>query len=232
MPTHNAEQDWQGFAAHYVPFIKSHTALIAPPLVPEISLHLASEITPLWRATEGAFARLNIPPPFWSFAWPGGQALARHILDNPALVAGKRVFDFASGSGLVALAAKKAGAAAVMANDVDPLAILAISLNAEANSLALDTLHQNQLGKAMHGYDVIVAGDFCYEWPMAGYAIEWLRRCVAEGVTVLCADPGRPHAPQDGLDVLATYDVPTTREVEDSTLKHTKIFSLQAEGEA
>lgn len=222
------QQNWPEFAAFYGRFIRAHTALAQPPLVPEISLYLASAITPLWRATEESFARQNIPPPFWSFAWPGGQAMARYILDNPDHVKNKRVFDFASGSGLIALAAKKAGASDVIANDVDPLAIVAMALNADANHLSITSLHQNMVHKALPDVDVIIAGDFCYEWPMAGYAIEWLRALVLEGKTVLFADPGRPHAPKDDIEELAIYDVPTTREVEDREVKETRVFRMLA----
>lgn len=214
------------FAAQYRAFIKEHTVLAAPPLVPEIKLHLASEITPLWRATEASLAQEDMPPPFWSFAWPGGQALARFIMDHPQWIKDRRVFDFASGSGLVAFAAKMAGAKTVTANDVDPLAILAITLNAEANALEINTAQEDYVGKNMDEFDVILAGDFCYEWPMAGYAVEWLRLCVAEGKTVLIADPGRTYLPQEGIKALAHVDVPVSREVEDSAIKHTTIYQL------
>jgi len=209
--------DWPGF-------IRSHTVLAAPPLVPELSLYLASEITPLWRVTESLLAREDVPPPFWSFAWPGGQALARFILDNPGLVAGKRVFDFASGSGIVALAAKKAGAAEVIANDVDPVAIIAIAMNAAHNQLCISPLAKNCVHDSLAGFDLILAGDFCYEWPMAGYAVEWLRRLAGQGKTVLCADPGRAYLPLEGKEACGRYDVPTTTEVEDSTIKTTTIY--------
>jgi predicted nicotinamide N-methyase len=186
-------------------------------------------IDPLWRATEEVFQTKNIPPPFWAFAWPGGQALARYILDHPETVRGKRVFDFASGSGLVALAAKKAGAAEVTANDIDPVAIVAIAANAQENNLVLTTLHQNMLNADMAAYDVILAGDFCYEWPMAGYAVEWLRGCVAQGKTVFFADPGRPHAPRDGIAEVARYTISTTTDIEDSVQKVTMVYRLLAE---
>ncbi|MBI3418703.1 MAG: methyltransferase [Proteobacteria bacterium] len=211
------------------PFITANTAAASPGLVPEIQLYLATEITPLWRSCEKFLQRENIPPPFWALAWPGGQALSRYILDHPETVRGKRVLDFASGSGLVALACKKAGAVAVTANDVDPMAIVATSLNATLNGQELNVLHDNLIGRALPEVDVITAGDFCYEWPMAGYAMEWLRRLVGEGKTVLFADPGRPHAPLGGFIELFRIAVPTTRDVEDSETKSTGVFRLLAD---
>jgi predicted nicotinamide N-methyase len=219
-------QDWPEFIREMGEFISSNAALSAPPLVPEIKLYLAREIDPLWRMTEEVFQTKNIPPPFWAFAWPGGQALARYILDHPQLVAGKRVFDFASGSGLVALAAKMAGAAEVTANDIDPVAIVALTLNAKSNDLVLTASHKNMINAPMEGYDIILAGDFCYEWPMAGYAIDWMRVQVSVGLGVYFADPGRPHAPLSGIEECANYRVPTSRDLEDSDQKIVKVFRL------
>lgn len=218
--------DWPAFIRAMNEFIVKNTTPMAPALVPELKLYLASEINPMWRATEAFFADSNIKPPFWAFAWPGGLALTRYIFENPDLVRGKRVFDFASGSGLMALAAAKMGAAKVVANDIDPSAIVAIAMNASINNLVVDTEHANAIGRDMAGFDVIIAGDFCYEWPMAGYAIEWLRTQTAKGVTVLFADPGRPHAPRTGIEEVARYTIPTTRDVEDSDEKLTRIYRL------
>jgi predicted nicotinamide N-methyase len=228
LPAH-LTRDWTKALQVMHAFIVENTLPQYPPLVPELNLYLVCEINPLWRATEALLAKQNIPPPFWCFAWPGGQALARYILDNPDTVRGKRVFDFASGSGLVALACKKAGAAHVTANDVDPIAITAIGMNAKLNNLDIEVLHDNRMGKPLPDYDVILAGDFCYEWPMAGYAVEWLRSEVAAGREVLFADPGRPHAPRTGIEEIARYTVPTTTEVEDSTSKSTGLFRLGPE---
>jgi predicted nicotinamide N-methyase len=222
-------QDWPQFIRVMSEFIEKITTVQARTLVPEIKLHLAMEISPLWKATEKFLEKENIPPPFWCFAWPGGQALARYVLDNPETVRGKRVLDFASGSGLVAFACKKAGAAKVIANDVDPLAIASIALNAKLNDVEVDVLHDNLVGHELSESDLIIAGDFCYEWPMAGYAMEWLRGEVAKGREVLFADPGRPHAPKTGLEEIARYAVPTSTEVEDSTVKSTGVFRLEAE---
>lgn len=220
------DQDWPAFIRTMNEFIVKNTVPMAPDLVPELKMYLASEITPIWRATESFFSDSNIKPPFWAFAWPGGLALARYILDNPAVVAGKRVFDFASGSGIMALAAKKAGAANVTANDIDPVSIVAIAMNASINNMVITTEHADAINRDMKGYDIIIAGDFCYEWPMAGYAIEWLRAQAASGITVLFADPGRPHAPRTGVEEVARYTIPTTREVEDSDHKVTIIYKL------
>ncbi|HVY13547.1 MAG TPA: 50S ribosomal protein L11 methyltransferase [Alphaproteobacteria bacterium] len=224
------QQDWPAFLPLATGFIRQHSFIACPPLVPEIELHLAESITPLWRACEDFLQKPNVPPPFWSVAWPGGQALARLLLDGREDVKGKRVLDFASGSGLVAFAAAKAGAASVTANDVDPLAIAAIGLNAQRNNLDLNVLHDNLVGRDLVDYDLILAGDFCYEWPMAGYAVEWLRAEVKKGRRVIFADPGRPHAPRTGIKELWRVDVPASLEVEDAEVKNTGVFRLLSEG--
>jgi predicted nicotinamide N-methyase len=223
------DQDWPSFVRTMSVFIEKNTARARPPMVPEIELYLATEFTPLWRTTEQLLQRQNIPPPFWGFAWPGGQALARLILEEPERVRGKRVFDFASGSGLVALACQKAGAASVTANDIDPMAIVAIGMNAHINRLEINVRHEDLVGKSLPDFDLILAGDFCYEWPMAGYAVEWLRGEAAQGREVIFADPGRPHAPQSGIEELKRYKVPTSKEVEDSEVKNTGVFRLLPE---
>lgn len=222
------EQEWPVFAENMRGFIKKNTAIAAPPLVPEIKLYLASDVTPIWKATEKFFETNNVPAPFWCFAWPGGQALSRYILDNPKIVRDKCVLDFASGSGIVAFAAKKAGATHVVASDVDPIALLALEMNAELNGVTVECAHANFMNTDLSAFDVILAGDFCYEWPMAGYAVEWLRAEVAKGRLVLFGDPGRPHAPRFGITKLGMYDVPTTKLVEDSDVKHTGVFRLLA----
>lgn len=226
LPSPDDKEGWPAYIKDTTAFIKSQTQRSAPRLVPELKLYLAEAMTPLWQMTEERLSARNVPPPFWSFAWPGGQALARHILDHPALVAGKRVFDFASGSGIVALAARRAGAAEVVAADIDPAAIVAIMLNAQENALALTVSHQNWIGKTMTAYDVILAGDVFYEWPMAMHVEEWLRAVAGDGKTVLFADPGRNYIPRDHIDYLARYDVPTSLEVEDKTLKTTTVYRL------
>jgi predicted nicotinamide N-methyase len=182
--------------------------------VPELALHLATEITPIWRATEDWLAQHNIEPPFWAFAWPGGQALARLLLDEPARAAGKRVLDFAAGCGIAALAAAHAGAARVEAAEIDPLAAAAIRLNAAANGLAVEAIAEDLVG-APGRWDLILAGDVCYEAPMTAHILPWLRGLAAAGAEVLLADPGRAYLPREGLAPLATFRVPTTRELED-----------------
>ena len=197
-------------------FVREQTALTAPPLVPEIRLHLASEVTPLWRATEATLASRNVPPPYWAFAWPGGQALARYVLDHPETVLGRRVVDFAAGSGLAGIAAARSGAAAVTAADVDAHAVAAIALNAAANGVTIDIVSDDPIDR-QSAWDVVLAGDVCYEQPMAGRATAWLRRLAAAGTEVLLGDPGRSYRPTHGLVELARYRVPTSLDLETRT---------------
>lgn len=206
-------------------FIRTQTALTAPPLVPEIRLHLASEVTPLWRATEATLAARDVPPPYWAFAWPGGQALARYVLDNPERVAGRRVLDFAAGSGLAGIAAARGGAEAVTAADVDAHAAAAIALNAAANGVTIDILHDDPIDRPS-AWDVVLAGDICYEQPMAERATNWLRRLAAAGTEVLLGDPGRSYRPADGLVELARYRVPTSLDLETRTECETVVWRL------
>src|SRR5437899_383847 len=189
-------------------FVVAETALAAPPLVPEIRLYLASEITPLWQATEARLAETGTPPPYWAFAWPGGQAIARQLLDQPALVAGRRVLDFAAGSGLAAIAAAKAGAVSVEAAEIDPLAGAAIALNAAANGVAVAWREDDLVGSDTR-WDVVLAGDVCYERPMAERVMPWLRRLAGHGCLVLMGDPGRSYLPDRGLARMASHVVPT-----------------------
>lgn len=210
-------------------FIAANTRLQAPPHTPELRLHLADEITPIWKLTEEALAEIGLPPPFWAFAWAGGQALARYLLDDPAPVAGKRVVDFASGSGIVAIAALKAGAKDVLAADIDPFCGAAIGLNAEANGVAPDFTDQDLLDAAPPAWaQVILAGDICYEKPLAERVMAWLAAARAGGATVLIGDPGRSYFPKTGLTQLAEYQVPTTRELEDFAVKKTAVWTLDA----
>jgi predicted nicotinamide N-methyase len=206
-------------------FIGANTAIDTPPLVPEIKLHLASEVTPLWHATEATLAKSQLPPPYWAFAWPGGQALARHMLDHPALVAGKAVLDIGAGSGLVAIAAKRAGAARVTAAEIDAFAIAAIHLNAALNNVAIEAESRDLIGGASE-WDAILVGDMCYERPLADRLTAWLRQLVARGATVLLGDPGRAYLPKDGLAEIARYTVPTSLDLEDRTQRETVIWQL------
>jgi predicted nicotinamide N-methyase len=206
-------------------FIQSQTVLATPPLTPEIKLHLATEITPIWEATEATLEANNLPPPYWAFAWPGGQALTRFLLDQPQWVKGKRVLDFAAGSGLGTIGAKLAGAEKVQANEIDDFAIAAILLNAAANNVMIDVLRHDLIGRN-EGWDVVLAGDVCYEKPMADRVIPWLRALAGTGVTVLMGDPGRAYLPEQGLVEVARYDVPTSKELEDRELRVTRVLRL------
>jgi predicted nicotinamide N-methyase len=208
-------------------FILANTRTQAPPHTPELSLHLADEVTPIWRMTEEALAEIGLPPPFWAFAWAGGQALARYVLDHPQIVAGRRVVDFASGSGIVAIAAAKAGAARVLGADIDPFCGAAVALNAEANGVAVEFTGENLLeAPAPDWAEVILAGDICYEKPMAEAVTAWLHAAHARGAAVLVGDPGRTYFPKSGLTKLAEYQVPTTRELEDFEVKRTSVWAM------
>ena len=207
-------------------FIRANTRLLTPPLVPEVSLHLAEESVPIWEQTEAELGALGLPPPYWAFAWAGGQALARYVLDNPALVAGKSVLDLAAGSGLDAIAAAKAGAAGVLANDIDAFALTAIALNAAINDVRVATIGADLLAGPASDARVILVGDLFYEKPLAERALAWLRACAAQDALILIGDPGRSYFPKDVFEPLATYAVPVTRELEDSTIKQTTVWRL------
>ncbi|EYF08465.1 class I SAM-dependent methyltransferase [Chondromyces apiculatus] len=255
-----------GIRARAAAFIVEQTAVTAPPLVPEVRLHLATEVTPLWRITEEEMRRLGlwgdaggreidpsssgvVPPPYWAFVWAGGHALARHVLDHPALVAGRRVLDFASGSGIGALAAAKAGAAAVTAADVDPFAVVAIALNARLNgeeiTVRADDLTATPAALAKPAarttgaastpsesatpddWDVILAGDVCYDREMAACVLPWLRARADAGAVVLLGDPGRAYCPADGYEVLAHCKVPTSLDLEGREALDVRILRLR-----
>ncbi len=213
-----------GSAAAPLQFIRDHTALLAPPLVPEIRLYQASEITPIWQATEDALDEMGLPPPFWAFAWAGGQALARWLLDTPEMVLGKRVLDFGSGSGLSGIAAAMAGAAQVTANEIDHVAAAAIKLNAEVNNVGLDILIEDLVGGSCV-WDVILAGDVCYEQQPAARIVGWLRE-MARDVPVYLGDPNRTYLPKDGLEQVAQYSVQTTREIEDTDVRNARVWRV------
>jgi predicted nicotinamide N-methyase len=208
-------------------FIVANTRLQRPPHVAEIELHLADEITPIWKLTEEALEEIGLPPPFWAFAWAGGQALARYLLDNPRVVAGKRVIDFASGSGLVGIAAKLAGAREVLCADIDAYCGAALMLNMAANGVACAFTGENLLEAPPPAWaEVILAGDICYEKPLAERVLGWLAKARAAGATVLIGDPGRSYFPRSGLTKLAEYQVPTTRELEDMAVKRTAVWAM------
>jgi predicted nicotinamide N-methyase len=209
-------------------FIRENTRLRAVPHVPEISLYVADEAVPLWQKTEEELGQMGLPPPFWAFAWAGGQALARYILDHPELVRGQRVLDLASGSGLVAIAAKKAGAAEAVANDIDAFAMPAIALNAAANGITLQMEMLDRLDPAcaLEPFGVVLAGDIFYECDTAARALAFLRRMRAQQALVLVGDPGRSYLPKDEMIVQAEYQVPVTRDLEDAESKRTKVWAL------
>ncbi|MDL2399541.1 class I SAM-dependent methyltransferase [Rhizobium mayense] len=208
-------------------FILANTSLMAPPHVPEIRLHLASEVHDLWLKTEEELEEIGLPPPFWAFAWAGGQGLSRYVLDHPDEVAGKRVLDFASGSGLVAIAAKLAGASHVFAADIDPWAETAIRLNAAENAITLEFTGDDLVGQATNA-EVILAGDVFYDRDFADRLIPWFRQLANEGHLVLVGDPGRAYLPKDHLEARATYQVPVTRALEDSEVKKTTVWRFLA----
>jgi len=204
-------------------FIKANAELLAPPLVPEIELYLASEVVPLWRATEEELAIAGVPPPYWAFAWAGGQALARYVLDHPQTVQGKRVLDIGAGSGLVGLAAAKAGAAHVLAADIDAFACAAIRLNAAANALEIAVTQEDMIG-APTDWDVILVGDLFYERPLAERLLAWLGPL---NVPALLGDPGRNYFPKERTEKLARYSVATTRDLEDREIRETGVYRLK-----
>jgi predicted nicotinamide N-methyase len=207
-------------------FVLANTRLLRPPLVPGISLLLADEAVPIWKRTEEELNLLGLPPPFWAFAWAGGQALARYILDNPALVSGKRALDFASGSGLIAIAAALAGATEVEASDIDAFAIAAIEANTAANGVSVKPRLENLIG-VDEGWEVVLAGDVAYERDLAEAATDWLAGLARRGATVLIGDPRRTYLPLDRLDCVMEYSVPVTRELEDSEIKRTGVFCFR-----
>lgn len=206
-------------------FILDNSALIAPPHVPEIRLHLADEAHDLWQRTEEELEEIGLQPPFWAFAWAGGQGLARYLLDHPDMVAGKRVLDFATGSGLVAIAAAKEGAASVLATDIDPFCASAVSLNASANGVAVAFSSVDVVGER-GGWDVVLAGDVFYDKAFAERLLPWFATLRAQGAEIIVGDPGRHYLPKTGLTALATYEVPVTRALEDAEVKKTTVWRL------
>jgi len=206
--------------------VARRTTLQQPPAVPELRLHLAEDITGTWQDVEREIGAGELPPPFWAFAWVGGQALARYVLDTPSEVAGLRVLDLATGSGMCALAARRAGAVSVLAVDVDPVAGAAVAANAEANALAVEFLEADLTGGPVPDVDVVLAGDVCYDREMTDRVLPWLRRAAGSGVRVLLGDPGRHYLPQQGVVRLATTDVPTTRDLEGVELRTVHVYAL------
>lgn len=205
--------------------MRALTRITRPALVPELRVRVADELMPTWEATERHVGHA-VPPPFWAFLWPGSQALARLILDQPSLVHGKRVFDFGSGCGLAAIAAAQCGAIEVIACDIDPLAADATRANAQLNGVAVEMVTRDATRGRPPSVDVVLAGDLCYERTTAREVTAWLRRMAKGGADVLLADPGRAYAPRDGVELLVSYEVPTSRELESSDLLHTVVWRL------
>jgi len=208
-------------------FIRERTAPAPVPLVPELSLYQATELTPLWHATATELHGWD-DSPYWAFAWAGGQALARHVLDRPELVRGRRVLDFASGSGLVAIAAARAGAAEAVAVDVDPFCRAAVLLNAELNDLTIPFRAESPLELPLPDADVVLAGDVFYERALAAGATAWFRALAARGTLVLAGDAGRAYAPATGFVEVAAHDVPTTVEIEDAPVRRARVIRFEA----
>jgi predicted nicotinamide N-methyase len=206
-------------------FIHANTVIGTPPLVPEIRLHLATEITPIWQATEATLARNGLPPPYWAFAWPGGQALARFLVDHPERVRGRKVLDFGAGSGLVAIAAVMAGAKRVVAAEIDAFAVEAIRLNAGLNGIAIEVEIADVIGQP-GAWDTVLCGDMCYEKPLADRLTVWLTGLAQAGTEILLGDPGRTYLPKSGLVEIARYTVPTSLELEDRETREGIVWRL------
>jgi len=207
-------------------FIAANSEVLTPPLVPEIRLHLASEALPFWHTTEEQLAELDLPPPYWAFAWAGGQGLARYLLDQPEAVRGKRVLDIAAGSGLQGIAAMKAGAASVEAAEVDAYAAAAIGLNAALNGVAVTVRLEDLVGRPNPGWDVVLAGDICYEHALALRVSTWLTGLARDGALVLLGDPGRTYLPRCGLERVTAYAVKTSRALEDTDLRNAVVWRV------
>lgn len=212
--------------ADAVAFVRANTRAAPVPGLDPIRLWTADELTPIWEATEADLQRNNIAPPFWAFAWAGGQAVARYLLDNLGAVRDKRVLDLACGSGLVAIAAAKAGAASVTANDIDPMCEAAVAANAGLNAVEIGWIGDDLLGSDPDGYDLVLAGDVFYEQEMAKRFLAFLQRARASGAAVLVGDPGRSYFPRDAFRLVTEYDVATTTEIENRPVKSARVWTL------
>jgi predicted nicotinamide N-methyase len=208
-----------------IPFIRANTELLSPPLVPELVLHLATEIVPIWKATEDELQSMGVSPPFWAFAWAGGQALARYVLDNPKTVRGKDVLDFGAGSGIAGLAAAKAGAKRALCADIDPFAVASMGMNAQANGLSIQATAEDLLG-VDRGWDTVLIADMCYERDLAARVDAWMKTMVRRGALVLVGDPKRNYFPGEGLVRVASYQVKTSRELEDREIRDTGVYRV------
>lgn len=205
-------------------FVRDNARLIAPPLVPEIKLYLAEESVPIWQKSEEELGELNVPPPFWAFAWAGGQALARYLFDTPQICFGERVVDLGSGSGMTAIAAAKCGAASVLAADIDQFALASCRLNADANGVFIDTTSADLLAAPPAPAGVLLIGDLFYERALADRVVAYIDAAKSQGAAVYIGDPQRSYFPRDKFTLLASYHVPVTRELEDSEIKKTAVW--------
>jgi len=211
----------------FASFIAGNTILMAPPHVPEIRLHLAEESLPIWQKTEEELGEMNVPPPFWAFAWAGGQALARYLLDTPNEVTGKTVLDLGTGSGLTAIAAMKAGAISVLAADIDRMALASARLNAAANDVAIATTEEDLLLDLPAYFGAVLVGDLFYERELAERVLAFIAAAHAKGARVLVGDPQRSYFPKNRFALVAEYQVPVTRELEDALVKKTAVWALK-----
>ncbi|MCP2321888.1 putative nicotinamide N-methyase [Hamadaea flava] len=213
-----------------IDFVRAHTEPLGLPFLPELKLRQATEAIPLWELMEQVTGRKGLPPPFWAFAWAGGQGLARHLLDHPELVAGKSVLDLAAGGGLVAIAAARSGARSVVANEIDEYADAAIALNAELNGVTVDRALGDLLSTPpelpVPDADVVLAGDVFYSRDMANAMLGFLRRQHERGALVLVGDPGRAYRPTTGFEQVAAFRVPVNEDLEDADLKHTTVLRM------
>jgi predicted nicotinamide N-methyase len=210
-------------------FIRAHTRILRPPLVPEIALHLADESVAIWSKTEEELAADNLPPPFWAFAWAGGQALARYLLDHPEIASGKAVLDIGAGSGLTAIAAMKAGAANVLATEIDAVACHAIAVNAALNATSVTTIQRDVLDEPpLSPCGIVLVGDVFYERGLADRLMRFAVQAAATGARVLAGDPKRSYFPADRFVPLAGYAVPVSRDLEDFEIRDTRVWELKA----
>jgi predicted nicotinamide N-methyase len=227
---HDMNWQWNGETeskAHdWYSFILANTKLLSPPLVPEVKLRLAEESLPIWRKTEEVLGKLDLAPPYWAFAWAGGQALARYIIDHPSFVKGKRVLDLGSGSGLTGISALLKNAESVLAADIDPVALVAIAINAAANDVSIETTADDLLARPPGRYDVILVGDLFYERQLAERVLAFIEEALANGALVLIGDPQRNYFPRGRFEPVAEYRVPVTRELEDAEIKGTAVWRL------
>lgn len=207
-------------------FILDNTRLLVPPLVPEVRLHLAEESVPIWQKSEEELGRMNVPPPFWAFAWAGGQALSRFLIDNRALVEGRRVLDLGAGSGLGAIAVMLAGARSALAADIDSMAVEAVALNAAVNGVRVEATSDDLLAAPPGLFDLVLIGDLFYERPLAEGVLAFAQAAKAQGADVLVGDPRRSYFPKEKFVAVAHYEVPVTRELEDAEIKRSAVWRL------